>query len=76
MIKKVLERLNEKQLNYCKTMSSLIARDREKGLKEQFEKDSGKLRGYLECMEDMEVIRNFEMRGLYLHFLSENKNPI
>lgn len=76
MTKEALKKLNEKQLNYCETMSVLIARDRQKGVKEQYEKDSGKLRGYLECMEHMEVISHSEMKALYLWFFSESRKPI
>ena len=46
----------------------MLARDRENGAKEQYEKDSGKLRGYWECLEQMEVLKNFEMKSLYLCF--------
>lgn len=73
MARGVLAKLNEKQTKYCDTLSVLIARDRENGAKEQYEKDSGMLRGYLECLEDMEVLTNFEMRALYLWFFSENR---
>jgi len=76
MTKKALEKLNEKQLHYCETLSVLISRDRENELKESFEKDSGKLRGYLECMEHMEIITNSEMKALYLWFFSESRKPI
>lgn len=44
MTKKALEKLNEKQMTYCKTISALIARARANGLKEEFERNSGKLR--------------------------------
>lgn len=73
MTREALNKLNEQQLKYCTTLSVLIARDRENGAKEQCEKDSGKLRGYLECLEHMEVLTNYEMRSLYLWFFSENR---
>ncbi len=73
MTREALNKLNEQQLKYCKTLSVLIARDRGNGAKEQYEKDSGKLRGYLECLEQMEVLTNYEMKSLYLWFFSENR---
>lgn len=73
MTREALNKLNEKQLKYCTTLSVLIARDRENGAKELYEKDSGKLRGYLECLEHMEVLANYEMKSLYLWFFSENR---
>ena len=68
MAQEAIAKLNEKQLKYCETMSELIKRDRENGDSKQDAKDSGKLRGYLECLEQMDVITNFEMRALYLFF--------
>lgn len=68
MTDKALKKLNEKQTQYCCTLSVLIARDREKGAKETYERNSGKLRGYLECLEHMGIINNLEMRALYLWF--------
>ena len=76
MTEKALKKLNEKQMQYCCTLSSLIARDRNNGLKEQYERDNGKLRGYLECMEHMEIISNSEMKALYLWFFSENRKTV
>lgn len=76
MTEKALKKLNEKQINYCNSLSVLIARDRENGLKDQCEKDSAKLRGYLECMEHMEIISGSEMKALYLWFFSENRKTI
>lgn len=73
MTKKALEKLNEIQLEYCKTLSFLITHDRNRGAKEPYERSAGKLRGYLECMEQMGIISNSEMRGLYLWFFSENR---
>lgn len=74
MTKKALEKLNEKQMTYCKTISALIARARANGLKEEFERNSGKLRGFLECLCQMEVITGEEVKTLYLWFFSDNRN--
>lgn len=73
MTREALNKLNEQQMNYCTTLSVLIARDRENEAKELFEKDKGKLRGYLECLEQMEVLTNYEMKSLYLWFFSESR---
>lgn len=50
MTREALKKLNEKQMNYCKTLSALIDRAKIKGLKEENERNRGKLRGFLECM--------------------------
>lgn len=73
MTREALNRLNEQQLKYCTTLSVLIAKDRENGAKEQYEKDSGKLRGYLECLEQIGILKNIEMKSLYLWFFSESR---
>lgn len=51
MTREALKKLNEKQMNYCKTLSALIDRAKIKGLKEENERNRGKLRGFLECMK-------------------------
>lgn len=53
MTREALKKLNEKQMNYCKTLSVLIDRAKIKGLKEENERNRGKLRGFLECMEQI-----------------------
>lgn len=74
MTKEALDKLNEKQMNYCKTMSALIARARENSLKEEFKRNSGKLRGFLECLCQMNIISGIELKALYLYFFAEDRN--
>lgn len=74
MTKGAIHKLNEKQVKYCKTMSAVIAIDRKNGAKEQYEKDTGELRGYLECLMQMGIITEVEMRALYLWFFAENRS--
>ncbi len=45
MTREALKKLNEKQMNYCKTLSALIDESKDKGLKEENERNRGKLRG-------------------------------
>lgn len=72
-IKKSLEKLNEKQLDYSKTLSALIERARKNALKEEFERNCGKLRGYLECLCQMDVITGQDLKSLYLWFFEANR---
>ena len=74
MIAKTLEKLNEKQINSLKTYSALIHRARANCLKEEFERNSGKLRGFLECMCQMEIITGSELKSLYLWFFETDRN--
>lgn len=73
MTREALAKLNKKQIQYCTTLSVLISRDRERGVQCLVDKESGKLRGYLECLEDMKVLTNSEMKALYLWFFSEKR---
>ena len=74
MTKQALAKLNEKQLNYLKTMSVLIDRARENNLKAEFERNTGKLRGYLECMCQNEIISRIELKALYLWFFKKDRS--
>lgn len=74
MIKNGLMKLNEKQMNYCKTMSVIIKTDRQNWNHLQYEKDCGKLRGFLDCLMQMNVINTNEMKALYLWFSTEDRN--
>lgn len=73
MTREALKKLNEKQMNYCKTLSALIDRAKIKGLIEENERNRGKLRGFLECMEQMELLSGYEVKALYLWFISGNR---
>lgn len=73
MTKEALNKLNDKQMEYCKTLSKLIDRAKTNGLKEEFEKTSSKLRGFLECLCQMEIIKGIELKALYLYFMTEKR---
>lgn len=74
MVKEALNKLNEKQLNALNTYSALIERARRNRLKEEFERNSGKLRGFLECLCQMEVITGGELKSLYLWFFEKDRS--
>lgn len=74
MIKKTLEKINESQASALKTYSALIERARKNGLKEEFERNSGKLRGFLECLCQMGVITGAELKSLYLWFFEKDRS--
>lgn len=72
MTRKALEKLNNKQTHYCETLSSLIARFSKNGNNEDNTRYRAQLRGYLEALEDMEVITVMEKRCLYLYYVGKN----
>lgn len=74
MTKEALTKLNEKQMQYCKTLSSLIHRYNEQHQQMDNTKFRGKLRGYLECLRDVDVLTEYEMRGLYLYFIEADRS--
>ena len=73
MTKEALNKLNERQMNYCKTMSAIIAINKKNGAHLQYERDCGKLRGFLDCLMQMNVINVNEMKALYLWFFTEDR---
>ena len=74
MVREALQKLNEKQLNYLGSISALIERARTNSLKEEFERNSGKLRGFLECLCQMEVITGAEVKSLYLWLFEADRS--
>ena len=72
MTRKALEKLNNKQTHYCEILSSLIARFSKNGNNEDNIRYRAQLRGYLESLEDMEVITVVEKRCLYLYYVDKN----
>ena len=50
MTKQALEKLNDKQIKTCITYSALIDRARTNNLKDEYERNSGKLRGFKELL--------------------------
>ena len=74
MVKKALDKLNANQLAYCKTQSCLISLARANGSNLDFEKHSGKLRGFLECLCQIGLINGIELRSLYMWFFSEDRS--
>lgn len=75
MTEEALEKLNKKQRGYCESLSVLIEKDRKAGKIDTYEKNTGKLRGYLESMEDLGVITNNEMKTLYYWYVTESRKP-
>lgn len=73
MTREALNKLNEKQMEYCVTLSVIIDRAKANGLKEEFDNNRGKLRGFLECLCQMGIIKGFEVRALYLWFMTKSR---
>lgn len=53
MTREALKKLNEKQMNYCKTLSVLIDRAKIKGLKEENERNRGSV---TLCWDNLEAL--------------------
>ena len=71
MTREALNKLNENQIKYCKTLSKLIEMDRNNKSLYQYEQDCGKLKGYLNCLYDIGILSRAEIKGLFLYFYSE-----
>lgn len=72
MTRKALEKLSDKQVHYCETLSSLIARFSKNGNNEDNIKYRAELRGYLEALEDLDILTVGEKRCLYLYYVGKN----
>lgn len=68
-----LKKLNEKQLSYCKVCSGLINTATVEGIENLLIKEAGHLRGYLECMRDMDILSETEVKQLYAYFFLTNR---
>lgn len=69
-----LEKMNSKQKEYCSRLSALIDRDRDKkGSHWEFDRSVGNLNGYLNSMEHMGIITNFEKEILSFWFFTGNR---
>lgn len=77
LVEASLKKLDEKQLKYCKTASVLIDKARKKDIgiecEREVERESKKLRGYLECLADMRILSKVELKSLYLWFFTGNR---
>lgn len=67
-------KLNGTQRNYLMMMSELIERARNNGLVEETESRRGKVRGYLTCLHQMQIITETESKALYLFFVTKNRS--
>ena len=62
-----LKKMNEKQLRYCKVCADVINEAFEKS--SLYESEMSHLKGYLKCMEDMDILSTAESRALYEYFI-------
>jgi hypothetical protein len=70
---KALQKLNAKQINYCKTMSYAIHRAKQIKSESDLMEASGKLRGFLDCLLQMNVIDVDELKAIHLWFTAKNR---
>lgn len=74
MIRKALEKLNDKQLDTLNNYSAFIAKARANACKGEYERNCGKLRGFLECLYQMEVITKIDLKSLYFWFFEADRS--
>lgn len=67
------KKLNITHQEYVKMLSEYIKGARQRGAVDEFEQKKGKLRGYLECLANMQVITPSDMRVLYLYFSTKGE---
>lgn len=72
MTREAIEKLSTKHTKAIETFSKLICRGRNEGNKDFTEDYRHMLRGYLEAMMDAESITLYELRDLYLYYVSKD----
>lgn len=73
MTREALNKLNKEAKDHLTTLSTLISRDKERGVQILVDLEKGELRGYLKCMKDLGMITGYEMMVLYTWFASEDR---
>lgn len=68
MTKKAIEKLPTHCKNTIETYSEIIKIDGRKGALQLLVEDRNKLRGYLQCLQDMNIISEVETRALFLYY--------
>lgn len=68
MTKKAIEKLSDKARAYCEEKQKIIRVQNANGNREIRNEYAKKLRGYLECLEDVGKITHKEMQTLYLFY--------
>lgn len=59
MTREALAKLNQKQIQYCTTLSVLISRDKERDMQCLVDKESGKLKGFMDKNTAQIMIANW-----------------
>lgn len=72
MTREAIEKLSTKHTKTIETFSKLICRGRNEGNKDFTEDYRYMLRGYLTAMMDAESITEYELRVLYLYYVSKD----
>lgn len=71
--KEALSKLNDKQIKTLKTLSAVLNDSKAKGNAFYTEEYKNKIRGYLECLVDAEVISRFDQRFLFAWFYDDHR---
>lgn len=70
MTKKALAKIPNECKNRIENLSEMVKEMKKQGNLPVCTEYSKKLRGYLECLEDMKVITQNDVRCLYLYYVS------
>lgn len=66
--REALSKLNDKHTNTLKTYSAVLSDNKAKGNTFYTDECKNKIRGYLDCLVDAEIITRFEQRCLFAWF--------
>ena len=71
-----LDKLPEKCRETLETHGELITKARLSGLHNDHIERRKKVRGYLECLEDLGILSATDMRCLYIYYTSRNPKSV
>lgn len=75
LTKEAIKKLPDKCRSYCETISVLISRAILDGRDRDRMEYSKKLRGYVECLHDLGVLSQYEMRAVYMYYATAKNTP-
>ena len=68
MTKEAIEKLPDQCRRFCEIQHALIRHSILNGFEQQRTEDAKKLRGYIECLKDLGILTDTEVRAIYMHY--------
>lgn len=66
--KEAIKKLPDQCRRYCETKHALICHSVLSGIEQARIENTKKLRGYLDCLRDLGILMEIEVRAVYMHY--------